>query len=168
MNASDLINKLGEWKEKILLGIVLIATLFIAGTHVASKPFPGRATGIDSEVRAAAISASGATTEQAERVLRLLENPSDITPTPVNTARVNLPFYDERDVYVRERPSGWTLTQASYLSLPPIELELPGMTALADFDTPAGPRPDLSRLTGFVPRDGRRVVLSEDDEDGGR
>jgi hypothetical protein len=164
MNANDILLKLSEWKEKILLGIVLIATLMIS--MKASPLSSGGIVNIDAETRQAAIQAAGATPEQAERALNQLERPTEITPTPPDQAQINRPYFDERDVYRSGRQSAWSLTQATYTSLPPIELEVPGMTSLPDFDTPAGPRPELSRLTGFIPRDGRRVVLREEQAPG--
>jgi hypothetical protein len=160
MNGSDILLKLKEWKEKILFGIILLATLMVS---VKAKPFSGSVRDINTETRQAAIQAAGADTEQARRVLQLLESPAEINPEPPDQAQVLRPFFDERDEYRTVRPSAWSLTQTTYTRLPPIELEMPGMTGLPDFDAPAGPRPLTSHLSGFIPRDPRPVSLGEEE-----
>jgi hypothetical protein len=166
MNVDDILRKLGEWKEKILFAIVLIATVLIS---LNAEPLGGQVADIDAEVRAASIAAAGANQADAERAIRLLEKPVEITPTQPETSDINRPFYDERDTFVQGKPSAWSLTAEQYRSLPPIRLEAPGFAPMRDFDTPAGWRPALSKMDGFIPRDTRRIELkvSEKDEFGG-
>ena len=108
--------------------------------------------------------AAGASSDVAERAIRLLERPTEITPTAPSQADINRPFYDERNVFVQgSKGSAWSLTVEEYRSLPPISLDAPGFTQLQDFDAPAGLRPALSRIDGFIPRDTRRVELKAEE-----
>lgn len=158
--------RLAEWKEKILFGVILIVTLLIA-FKAQPRPLPpdvgGGVADIDTEVRAAARAAAGIDDRTAEQVLRLLENPTEITPTTADPDEISRPFYDELDVYRPPGSSAWSLTVEQYEGLPPIRLEAPGFTRITDFDVPAGPRPALDRVDGFVPRDRRPVSLSQEE-----
>jgi hypothetical protein len=161
MTLDDVLNRLGEWKERILFGVVLLITVLIS---LNAEPLGGGVADIDSEVRAASATAAGASSEITERAIRLLERPAEITPTAPSQDDINRPFYDERDVFVRGgRASAWSLTVQEYRSLPPITLDAPGFAQLHDFDAPAGLRPTLSRLDGYIPRDTRRVELKAEE-----
>lgn len=147
---------LDEWKEKILFGIVLLATIGIA---MKARPLGGGLVDVDAEVRAASITAAGADQQTAERALRQLEKPGEITPTRPDPRDINKPFYDDAHVYAPTRASAWSLTQSTYEGLPPIQLSTPGFSGLDDFDVPAGMRPSLAALRAWIPRDNRRVDL---------
>ncbi len=157
MKLEDILARLQEWKEKILFGVVLLATVLIS---LSAKPLGGGVVDIDAEEMSAAIQASGAEQAIADRALRQLESPPEVTPTQPEAAEINRPFFDARDVYVQGRASAWSLTVTSYQGLPPIKLETPGFSTMHDFDVPAGPRPAAEKLGGFIPRDNRRVELT--------
>ncbi|MCC7507915.1 MAG: hypothetical protein IT464_00900 [Planctomycetes bacterium] len=152
---------LEEWKEKILFGIVLIATILIA---LKARPLGGGISDIDAEVRAGTMSTAQADPTVAEKALRLLEKPTEITPTQPDAKDINRPFFDDRDIYSPPKASAWSLTQETYEGLPPLELQAPGFSAMHDFDVAAGARPSLSRVAAYVPRDNRRVELRATDE----
>lgn len=158
--------RLGEWKEKILFGVILIATLMIA---LKARPWPlppdvgGGVAEIQTEVRQSARAAAGIDERTAEQVQRLLVNPTEIAPTVADPDDINRPFYDELDVYRPPGSSAWSLSVEAYESLPPIRLETPGFTRIEDFDVAAGPRPALSRVEGIIPRDRRPVTLHQEE-----
>jgi hypothetical protein len=151
---------LSEWKERILFAVVLLATLMIA---LKARP-AGSVSEVDHEQRMAAVSAAGIDSAAATRALNLLESPPEITPTVPDAAQINRPFFDELARFQPPASSAWSLTVEQYQSLPPISLQAPGFPALMDFDTPAGPRPELARVNGLIPRDARDVVLRQQEE----
>ena len=156
----QILNRLAEWKEKILFGVVVLATLLIV---LKAEPFGGGIVDIDSDQRQAAIRASGVDQAQAEKVLKRLESPGEWTPVQVDSLRIDRPFFDDAQKYKPTKPSGWSLSQESFETLPPLKLSTPGFSALNDYDMPAGPRPELSMAGGYVPRDKRPVTLSRVD-----
>jgi hypothetical protein len=154
----QILTRLAAWKEKILFGVVLLATLLIV---MKARPFGAGIVDIDSEQRQAAINASGVDQAVAEKVLTRLDKPGEWTPVQVDALRIDRPFYDDAQSYKPTRPTAWSLSQESYETLPPLKLSAPGFSPLPDYDMPAGPRPELSKAGGFVPRDRRPVVLTK-------
>jgi hypothetical protein len=154
----QILNRLSEWKEKILFGVVVIATLLIV---MKARPLGGGIVDIDSEQRQAAITAAKIDQAQAEKVLVKLEKPGEWTPVQLDSLRIDRPFYDDAQKYRTTRPTGWSLSQETFETLPPLKLSTPGFTPLNDYDMPAGPHPDLSVAGGLVPRDKRPVTLSK-------
>lgn len=157
----NIMNRLAEWKEKILFGIVLLVTLTIV---LKAEPFGGGVADIDAEARTSAITAAGIDQATAQKVLSRLENPGEYTPGKPEEAVINRPFFSERDAFEPSGPSAWMLTQESYESLPPLQLTVPGFSELPDYDIAAGPRPELALTRGLVPRDNRPVNLTSSDE----
>ncbi|MCZ7607346.1 MAG: hypothetical protein M5U25_15005 [Planctomycetota bacterium] len=155
----QVLNRLSEWKEKILFGVVVLATLAIV---MKARPIGGGIVDIDAEQRQAAISAAGIDQAQAEKVLTKLEKPGEWTPVQLDNLRVERPFYEEDDRFKAAKPTGWSLSQESYESLPPVQLSVPGFNSLPDYDMPAGPRPSLARAQAHVPRDERPVTLTRE------
>jgi hypothetical protein len=153
-----ILNLLAEWKEKILFGVVVIATLLIV---LKARPFGGGIVDIDSQTRQAAITASGVDQAQAEKVLTKLEKPGEWTPVQLDSLRIDRPFYDDAQSFKPTRASGWSLSQETYETLPPLKLSTPGYAGMNDYDMPAGPRPSLNIAGGYVPRDNRPVALSK-------
>ncbi|MBX3475709.1 MAG: hypothetical protein KF754_15165 [Planctomycetes bacterium] len=160
MDTDTILRKLSEWKERILFCAVLLCVLYVARN--ATLTGAGIDT-IDRETRQAAIGASGVDEQTGMRALERLQKPPDISPTPPDPAQVNRLFYDERDVYRLPRPSGWMLGQENFERLPPLPISVPDYPLLTDFDMPTGTMPDLSRARGIVPRDLRKVTLSDTD-----
>lgn len=155
-----ILRKLSEWKEKILFCCVLLAALYVARN---ATVLGGGIDVIDREARAAAMGGAGVDDTTGMRALDRLQKPPDISPTPPDPAEINSLFYDERDGFVAAKSSGWMLGQENFERLPPLPISVPGYPVLNDFDLPAGPLPDLSRARGIVPRDGRKVSLSDTD-----
>jgi hypothetical protein len=81
----------------------------------------------------------------------------------IDSLRIDRPFYDANQGYKPAKATGWSLSQETYETLPPLKLSTPGIAPLNDYDMPAGPRPELSRAGGLVPRDGRPVTLTRTD-----
>lgn len=155
----QVINRLSEWKEKILFGVVVLATLLIV---LKARPIGGSIVDIDAEQRKAAISAAGIDQAQAEKVITKLEKPPEWTPVQLDSLRVERPFYEAEDDFKANKPTGWSLSQETYESLPPVQLSLPGFSSLPDYDMPAGLRPGLSQAQAYVPRDERPVSLTRE------
>jgi hypothetical protein len=153
---------LAEWKEKILFGVVLLATLPIVIT-AAPAALGGGIVDIDSDQRQAAIVAARIDQAQAEKVLTRLEKPGEWTPVQLDSLRIDRPFYDDAQLFKATKPTGWSLSQETYETLPPLKLSTPGYTAFHDYDMPAGPHPALRMAGGHVPRDRRPVVLTKID-----
>lgn len=160
MDTDTILRKLSEWKEKILFCGVLLCALYVARNAVVTGA--GIDT-IDREARNAAIGAAGVEEQTGMRALDRLQKPPDISPTPADPAQVTRLFFDERDVYRPARGSGWMLGQENFERLPPLPISVPAYPLLTDFDLPAGTLPDPSRARGIVPRDGRKVSLSDTD-----
>jgi hypothetical protein len=156
--------RLDHWKERLLFGLVALLTLL---TAVSARPISGRVDDIHAEIRLGRARASGLEQETIARALTLLDRPVEISPTPLDVNRVEALYYDERDVYLRTRPSAWVLSRQSYEPMPAISLALPGLTGAADFDMPAGPRPEPRLWQGLVPRETRLVRLSPPEEGAG-
>lgn len=156
----QLIQRLNEWKEKILFVLVLLVTLAIV---LKARPLGGGIVDIDSEQRQAQIEAAGIDQAQAEKVLTKLEKPPSWDPVQLDSLRIERPFYEEGDDFTpsANKGSSWSLSQATYENLPPLQLSVPGYGALPDYDMPAGPRPSLKIANGSVPRDDRPVGLTE-------
>lgn len=153
----DIRNKLAEWKEKILFGIVVLTTLMVV---TKAEPMGGGVSDIDAEVRVAAIKAAGIDQETASMVLTKLENPGEFTPSRPDDEVINSVFFGERAEYRRSGPSAYMLSGEEYQGLPPLQLTVPGFPSLPDYDIPAGPRPLLSRVDRALPRDNRPVDLT--------
>ncbi|MCA8912037.1 MAG: hypothetical protein KDB82_10050 [Planctomycetes bacterium] len=155
------LNRLKEWKEKILFAIVLLVTIPILLTGLKTT-FGESISDIDAAQRQASIQASGVEQAQAIKVLEKLEKPSDFNPVQLDNLRVDKPFYDDGQKFkVPEgKGSGWSLSQETYDRLPPLQLSVPGYSNLPDYDLPAGPHPDLSHAGGYIPRDPRGVSLT--------
>jgi len=154
----QVLNMLAEWKEKILFGIVVLATLGI----VMKTQFTGGIADIDQEQEQAAREASGLEAMKAQDVKTKLNDPPDWTPPRVEDIEVERPFYDSFDKFVSPsgKGSAWSLSQESFEQLPPLQLNMPGYSSLPDYDLAAGPTPALSKAGGFVPRDTREVSLT--------
>ncbi|MBK9974530.1 MAG: hypothetical protein IPP14_07130 [Planctomycetes bacterium] len=160
MDADAILRRLSEWKEKILFGGVLLASLFVARN---ASPFGSGVDTIDREARQSALSAAGVDEGVGMRALERLQKPPDVSPTPPEPKDITRLFYDERDTFASPpgKGSGWVRGQENFERLPPVQLSVPGFPALTDFDLPAGPMPGLSRARGMVPRDPRKVALSD-------
>ncbi len=156
----DILNKLAEWKEKILFGVVVLATLLVV---TKAEPLGGGVADIDAEVRSSAITAAGVDQNTANKVLTRLENPGEFTPSRPDEQDINSVFFGERAEYRRARPPAYMLTGEEFENLPPLQLTVPHFSALPDYDIPAGPRPALSKLDRAISRDTRPVDLTGDE-----
>lgn len=161
LDLDTVLRKLSDWKEKILFGAVLLLTLNVAR---GSSPLGGGVDRIEAEARQAALTRAEVEETTGMKALDTLVNPPDVSPTLVKEDEIIGLFFDERNVFPasaeKRKPSGWMLGQDNFERLPPLPLIVPGMPALADFDLPAGPVPELPRARGMVPRDNRGVVLT--------
>ncbi|MEZ5993320.1 MAG: hypothetical protein R3E76_13360 [Planctomycetota bacterium] len=163
MSTDLILQKLAEWKEKILFAIVVLATLPILFTGL-GVAFGESISDIDAEQRQNAIQASGVEQAVAVKVLEKLEKPGDFNPVQLDSLVVDKPFYDDGQRFTPTgNGSGWSLSQETYDSLPPLQLTVPGYSGLPDFDLPAGPHPDLSTAGAYIPRDPRRVSLTTEE-----
>lgn len=154
----QVVNMLADWKEKILFGIVVIATLVVVGKVQLSAGIAD----IDQQEESAARDAAGLDAMKAQDVKTRLNDPPEWTPPKVEDIEVDRPFYDSFDRFKAppNKGSAWSLAQETYEQLPPLQLTMPGYSSLPDFELPAGPAPALSRAGGFVPRDTRDVSLT--------
>lgn len=154
----NIIRLLGEWKERILFGIVLLLALLITTNAVWTG---AGITDVYNEEYTSAIKSTGIEGELGGKAIEALKNPPDVSPKPPNPLAVDKIHYNERNAYVSTSSSGWMLIQEDFESLPPLSLPLPTYTGFADFDAPAGLSPQYSKLMGIVPRDTRSVSLAE-------
>ncbi|MBZ0135450.1 MAG: hypothetical protein K8I27_03625 [Planctomycetes bacterium] len=153
------LNMLNEWKEKILFGVVVLATLAIV---MKADPMGGGIADIDQEENNAAILAANLDQMKANDVRKKLDDPPEWTPPKLEDIQIERPFYDAFDKFKAPpgKGSGWSLSQDTYEQLPPLQLTMPGYSPLPDYDLPAGPAPTLSKAGGYVPRDTRDVSLT--------
>lgn len=158
----QILEKLAAWKEKILFGVVVLATLAIV---MKARPFGGGVSDIDAEVRQTSIQASGIEQPLAVKVLERLEKPGDFSPVQLEKLRVDRPFFDDGHKFqpASDKGSSWSISQEAYETLDPLKLDMPGYSALPDFDLPAGPHPDLTNAGGYIPRDPRQVNLTNEE-----
>jgi len=158
LDTDTIVRKLSEWKEKILFGCVALAALFVARNATLTG---SGVDNIDRDTRQSAMTAAGVDDATGMRALERLQKPPDISPTPADPAEINMLFYDERDGFKPTKGSAWMLGQENFERLPPLSILVPGYPTLTDFDLPAGPMPDLPRSRGAIPRDARKVSLSD-------
>lgn len=158
MNKDVIIAKLSAWKEKILFGVIVLATLAVA---MKGRPLSSEVVvDTDSQQREAAIKKANIERDKANQAVDTLREPPDWSPVQVDGVRVDRPFFDDEDIYTPTRASAWRLSQATYESLPPLTLSPPGFIALPDYDLPAGPHPEFADAGGYIPRDARPVTLT--------
>lgn len=155
---NEILNKLADWKEKILFGIVVIACGFVA---MNARPLGGGIADIDEAEIDAAIKRSGIDPKQATNTLELLKHPPEAKSIEVDAKLLDQPFFSKDNSYSAPKGSAWQLAQQEYKTLPPLEMSSPGFTTMPDFDLPAGPTPALRALRGYVPRDTRTVSLAD-------
>lgn len=153
--------KLAEWKERILFAIVALVVMFVA---LQASWLGDGLDAISEEQRIKAQTAADITPETGARVLEKLRSGGTAPVTEMDEGQIELQFFDVTDEFTPTKRSSWLLGGKSYERLPSIELDFPSYAGMNDFDLPAGMRPSLLQADGALPRDSRPVRLSAGDD----
>lgn len=154
---NDIIQKLGEHKEKLLFGFVVLVALLVA----LKAPLGGAGVeSINSTQRHGAISAAGLDQTKADQILKQVKSPEPPKSLPLDEKAIVRRFYDDRAAFKPAKGSAFVRGTESLERLPALSVSFPGFPRLPDYDLIAGPTPEAARQRAYVPRDTRPVALT--------